>query len=433
MLCLAVPWAPQEKAIQDPGMEEVREVLQRRSRMDGRMPAELVAGLAALGPDSVPTLYGLVTGRGLEALVGEGWQPAAWKCRPEEIPALSAQALERAPMRAVIEHLARALDDEPTDQERLVILRILAGQGSAEGLDLVWRSASELGDLELGRPSVNRALREALVSILRRDRQSWTILEKRFEKLEPAACLALVEAIGAAGQARGMELLARSFTRGSPAPEHIAEAMAELELACPWTLAGRTMEHCSPWLTSRASAECARAARLAGRLHALEALPTLIELASHVDGLVRRCAVDALRTMAGLPLDFDADAGAWSGWYERELTWKEERWEPLLETLVSDRTGPANEALRELAAHPLFRHEMARTVAESLCEQPRAVALSACTELERLGSRWALPGLVSALEDAQPELRAAARRALCALTGETRELSVEPWRALIDS
>lgn len=427
---LAAPLATQEPSLLAPGLQDVRAVLLRRSLHDNRTPAELVTGLAALGADAVPALYGLVTGRELGALCGD-WQPSDWKCLPEEIPVLGAQALSGAPTSVVVEHLARALDQEPNLQERLVILRILSGQGSAEGLDLVWRSAGELEELGLSSPSVARALCDALVAILREDRRSWTSAEQRLEKLAPASLEVLLTAIGEAGQPRGMELLARLFASGSPPRSRVVEAMAELELACPWTLAGRTLEHCSAWLTSPDAAECAHAARLAGRLHALEAVPALIELVSHIDELVRRCAVDALQRMAGLPLD--QDANAWSTWHEGELSWRQERWDTLLATLVSGRPGPANEALRELAAHPLFRHEMARSLADSLSQQPRAVALSACAELERLGSRWSLPGLVAVLEGAEPELRDAARRALSAFTGESRERAVEPWRALVGS
>lgn len=415
----------------DERLEELRGVLARHVATEERAPSELVARLAALGPAAVPTLYEQVTGRGLEALIGADWQPSAWHCEPEEIPGLCTAALERAPGTAVREHLGRVLDGEPTFQERLIVLRILGAQGSAAGLALVLRDAVELGELELGRPSVRLALRTALRGILVHDAAAWGLLEKRLDKLELATCEVLVEAIGEAGLPRGMDLLARLFARARLAPERIAEAMAELERSRPWDLAGRTLEHCSPWLSSQDPAECARAARLAGRLHALEAVPALIELASHADGRVRRCASAALQEMAGMPLDLDPSG--WADWYEHEREWKKECWEPLLARLVAREPGPANEVLRELTRHPLYRHESARALAESLGHQARAVAVAACTELERLGSRWALPGLVEALQASQPQVRAAAWRALCALTGEKRELAIEPWRALIDS
>lgn len=410
-------------------LEELRGVLMRRAASEQRTPAELAVRLAALGPEAIPVLYEQVTGTGLEALIGGEWQPSAWHCRPEEIPGLCAAALERAPAAAVREHIARVLDGEPTFQERLVVLRILGAQGSAAGLALVLRDAAALGELELGRPSVRTTLRAALRAILTGDPAAWVLLEKRIDELEPATCEVLVEAIGESGLARGMDVLARLLTRGRVATGHVAEAMAELEHARPWDLSGRTLAHCSDWLTSRDPRECARAARLAGRLHALEAVPALIELASHADGVVRRCATGALREIAGLPLELDP--AGWAAWFEREHDWKDRRWEPLLGTLVAADPGAANEAMRELARHPLYRHESARVLAESLGRLARGVALAACAELERLGSRWALPGLVTGLQLRQPHVRAAAWRALCTLTGEKHELASEPWRALI--
>ena len=131
-----------------PARSDVRTVLARRAPLETRTPSELADGLAALGPAAVPQLYELATGRGLEALVDGEWLPSAWSCEPEAIAELCANALERAPdAAAVLAHLARALDAKPNDHERLLILRILAGQGSAAGLELVLRSASELGDL----------------------------------------------------------------------------------------------------------------------------------------------------------------------------------------------------------------------------------------------------------------------------------------------
>jgi HEAT repeat protein len=207
--------------------------------------------------------------------------------------------------------------------------------------------------------------------------------------------------------------------------------MVALECARPWSLAGRSARYCATFLRSPEATERARAARLAGELHELELVPDVIALLEDGELAVRRSAEGALARMAGVPLG--AEAAAWEAWHERELDWRDTRWSELLATLVGARAGPANEALRELARHPLFRHEVARALAESLPEQPSTVALASCVELENIGSRWAVPGLVSALERGPAQLKAAAWRTLRALSGEARELSLAVWRAWVDS
>ncbi|NOT31131.1 MAG: hypothetical protein HOP15_11840 [Planctomycetes bacterium] len=409
----------------------MRAVLHRPSGTEERTADELANGLVALGPAAVPVLYELVTGRGLELLVGEEWRPADWSCEPEAIPGLCLLALERAPTDAVIKEIERALADEPSHQDRLVLLRLLGAKGSAAGLALAFRDAAELGDLELLRPRVRTALREALAAILRRDPSSWSLLDKALAKLEPATREVLVDAIGDTGQKQGMAVLVRLLQAGQPSRARVVENMARLECARPWDLAGQTMEHAARLLNSQEAAERALAARVAGSVHALEVIPELIALVDDSEPLVSRCAVEALAALADLPLG--SESGAWEAWHQRERNWRETSWTPLLDALVSARPGPANEALRELVGHPLYRHEAALAIADCLALQPHAVALAACAELESLGSHWALPGLIATLEQAQPQLRAAAWRALRALTGEERKLVPALWRSLVDA
>ena len=407
----------------------VRATLARRTPTDARARDELAAGLAALGPAAVPVLYELATGRGLEHLIVAEWLPEEWACQPEEIPELCTLALARAPSAAVLEQLAHVLDAGPAGPERLAIARVLGAQASADGLALFLRNAAELGDLELERPRVHAALRADLAAVLEHDPRAFALLAQRLDALEPAIGDVLVDAIGDARRRQGMDLLERLFENGRAERAGVVTAMAELERARPWDLAGETMAHAAPLLRGSDASERALAARLAGVVHDLSSVSELIALVEDAEPAVSRSAAAALTAMAGVPLE----AGAWGDWYEREQAWHDARFATLLETLASVRPGPANEALRELLKHPLYRHEVARAIAESLGEQPRAVALAACAELEHLGSRAALPGLVAALGGASPQLKAAAWRALHALTGEEHELSLDRWRDWIES
>lgn len=403
----------------------------RRSSMEAPERSEVVARLTALGPEAVPGLYELVTGHGLEELIGDEWVPESWVCLPEEIPVLCAKALEHAPVEAFCGALERALDNEPTFQDRLVMLRLLGARGSGDGLPLLFRGAKELGDLELQRPSVQLALRESLVSILRRDNGSWRTVAKALADLEPATIEVLVDAIGEAGRSRGMNLLERLFRTGSVDPARLALAMERLERAIPWDLGGRTMHQISFWFYSQEPQARALAARLAGSLHSLDSVPELIQLSGESDQLVRRCALDALQSIAGLPLD--PDPKTLESWYEQEEAWYAARYDDLLAQVREQPNGQAVEALGELARHPLYRDEIAAELAASLPMLEPEKGLAVIAELERCASRRALPGLIATLEEGPAPVREAAWRVLCGITGESRERSLDFWRLLIDA
>jgi hypothetical protein len=386
----------------------------RRSAPGEVLPAEvLVQRLGGLGDGAVPLLYALANGRGLEALTAPEWVQESWLCRPEEISVLAARALERAPREAVRAEFVRALDAQPGLQERLILLRLAGGQASVEALALLWRNLRELGELELGRPSVRRDAVSALAAILGGDARVWKALRESSGDLGPDLMELLVEAVGTCGQARGMALLREFLERDLPADETVLEAMATLEASLPWELAGQTFRACSSWLEHIDPSRRAFAAHLAGRLHASEAVPALIERLEDSEALVRLRVLGALSAMAGM--DLGSRAETWRAWHDCELAWREQRWDALLARLVDRRAGIANEALMELVQHPFHRHEVAQALAETLLRQPRVVALASCAELARLGSRVPVQVLVSVRPSAPPKLAAGIGQLLAAL------------------
>jgi hypothetical protein len=318
----------------------------------------------------------------------------------------------------VFEELRAALEGSPGFQERVVALRILAAQAKAEGLELLFANALALGDLECRRPSVQRDLQASLAAILRHDERAWPEIGKRLSTLEPALAVATLEAVALSERTRGMALLEEALERMPHMADAILEAMVDLELARPWGLTGRSLAWLQPALegTDRAARE--RAIRLVGRLRAREAAPALVRLLG--DPEAGPSARRALKLMAGTDLGPLAE------------TW-EQRFEILLDTLVARDPGRANQALVELLEHPLFHDEAAAELAEALPQVPRAVALNACTELERLGSRWAVPGLVQSLSLGKAVLAARAERALLTLLREPpAELAPTPLRAELE-
>ena len=168
---------------------------------------------------------------------------------------------------------------------------------------------------------------------------------------------------------------------------------------------------------------------LTAEVHDLALLPGLIELLDDGDPRVQRAATKALETMAHLPSL--GDAQAWNAWFSGEHGWWESEGERLCGELTSPRAGEASEALRVLSQHPLYRHEAAQRISDSLTKQSRSTSLSACSVLATLGSRAALPGLVRALEEGHAQLRSSAWQTLRALTGKELRLDGRTWREAV--
>lgn len=425
-VALLAPAARGEDRAAD-GYDAVRHVLRRKHQDDQRTQRDLVLELAELGPERIPVLYDLVVGRGLDRLLGAGgdWAPAAWVCEPDEIGAVSQQALERLPARHVVAHLEKELGGADLSQ-KLLALRILGGLGSQEGLELAWRTAASCGDRGLAHANVRRSVIAALGAILRDNPRAFEWVEERASEASPLLCLALVDSVVAAEDPRGMaclQALLREFPEQQAA---VLEGMAELERLFPWRLAGGLTSHLTRLARSPDWEERRLFAALEARVHDVDLVPGLIDLLDDGDGRVQRAAVLAIEEVGRLPLG--RDAAAWEAWYEREHAWWEQEGGALAETLLHTANGRATEALRELSQHPLYRHEAARTIGETLLRQPTPSCIQACNALITLGSRAAIPGLLAAIERGHAQLRNSAWRALRDLTTANLPLSADVWR-----
>ena len=173
------------------------------------------------------------------------------------------------------------------------------------------------------------------------------------------------------------------------------------------------MELVHPFLGS-ASAEARRLAlrSLAG-LHDARSLPDMVDLLEDADRGVARCASDALVQLAGR--DFGAgDPAAWLRWHEAELAWLDGEAPRLVAIALEGESGEAVRALRELAAHPFLRRELAGRIEPVLARDDALVAGGACDALARLGARSAIARLEE-LREARAELAQSAAQALTAL------------------
>lgn len=415
--------------VQDDPYAGVRTALARQGPDDRRTVEELPRALIALGSPAIPALYQLAIGVGLEPLIGETWVPEAWACTPEQIPEIGRRALAALPALDVIAHLQQVLRSKPVIKERVIVLRLLGSLPATEALAVVWSMTAELGDLELGYPSVRAAVRGAMGSILSRSSGGFDWVHEHLEDTDLATTRLLVEALGEVQLARGMPILVSLLERDVLPEAELLGSMATLEWNNPWVLAGTTARYLGPRLCSVDPDERALAATLVGRLLLPDMVPLLLELLDDGQPLVRGAAISSLALLAHKPADLDP--ASWSGWYRREHAWYEERVPELLEVLVGQASGPASDALRELFQHPLWKRELSRETAERLLQIPHPVRLVACTLIEEAKVCDGLPGLVQALTSSDSRLKKVAWRALRSLTGVERPLELAAWKELV--
>jgi HEAT repeat protein len=89
----------------------------------------------------------------------------------------------------------------------------------------------------------------------------------------------------------------------------------------------------------------------------------------------------------------------------------------LLEELQSEVPGVVLAAVTESLRHPLHRHLVADSIGPLLVHPDPSVARATCVAIGRLGSNRAVPWLLAALRQHDPELREYAAAALRRLTG----------------
>jgi len=402
LLCAAAPARAPGEA-DDP---RIAEVLHRR-KPDTRSRTELAAELARLGPGLIPVWRRWLVGAGVEAvLLADGdFRPDEWMVTPEAVGDLAFETLLALPQAAVLDDLEHGIRrDGPGPSEYLAAFRVLEGLGSARGLPLFWLMVERL-DLDVALlPRYRSAADAALAAMLARDKEVWMPLEKRLARPNDLEVELFLTAAHQAGQPEAYELVQKLLDGdGAFSRLEALRTLARLEREYPWRCGSELVERVEREWPDLAPAEQLEAIALLGSSEDPHALAPLRRLLGSPDPLL---ALNAPRALAELGrVDFGSDAEAWQLWEERELAWREEDFEGVVENLqLGTSTAAAN--FVALASHPLHRREIARAVGARLHELEPAVQALGGSFLLGLRTRAALPALARLLKQGEdPELR----------------------------
>jgi len=225
-------------------------------------------------------------------------------------------------------------------------------------------------------------------------------------------CSALAESGGLAG----LKVVGRALGRDPALDVALIDVLGRPDPGGDAARDQARIELVRPFLASDSTEARRLALRSLAGLHDARSLPEMVDLLGDPDRGVARCASDALAQLAGR--DFGAgDAGAWLRWHDAELAWLEQQAPRLVEVALEGESGAAVRALRELAAHPFLRRELALSIEPVLARDDALAAGGACDALARLGARSAIARLEEVRAE-RAELAQPAAQALAALRKE---------------
>ncbi len=177
---------------------------------------------------------------------------------------------------------------------------------------------------------------------------------------------------------------------------------------------------------------CQAASLAVAAFRDVESVPLLIALLSAETRGVRENALWALRQISGR--SFGSNAAQWQAWFDAEDAWLEKRAPRVFESLDNKNAEAIAAALREIAAHTVFRDTLTDAVTPLLRHKRTAVAVLVCTTLAHLGSRRAIEPLIDALKAENETREKAALVALRKLTGCDLPAESDRWReTLLDA
>lgn len=335
-------------------------------------------------------------------------------------------ALERIGAREVLAASEKSLGAAPGLDARVSALRVQGALGTGAGLGRVFELAADPQAQEL-QPELEDALRTALAGILTRDPEAASRLGTLWQRVPPPLLPAVVFAFGDAHDGRGLSLLFEALAAHPDLLPVVAAQVARTGRS-PWPEVNR--EVCTHLREEFAKATPQLSATLLQALGALDDADSIELFIAQLSS-----EHEAVRTAAQWSLQHasctdKADAAAWERWYDAEAAWQRTTYPQLAADLDGEVPTRIVDAVRQLRAHPLYRHAVARDLGALLRSGTPSLRALACRMMDEIGSIEAAPALVAALSDEHAEVAGAARDALKRITGRDLGANAQAWATL---
>jgi len=389
----------------------------------------MAAELASKSEIMLPRIFEILASRQIKPEDGRG-EPELLTLESERV---ILRALELMEPDMILSYLESELGTHSIGRRRAVIQFLGSAGRATDTLRLIGVALTP--DEREPEASIDRATRQALVSIIRRDPVTFGVLEGGFPVLRVEILPTVIEAFGAVGDPRAFKFLCTA------AREHESLRLRVLEQVPSVGRSGEDlldieMRGYARELIHEDREGCRTAIRAAAVLRDDEAIPALIELLPEIaggqDGIpssdepsdLESAARAALCSMTGM--SFESRTG-WSRWYQAERAWMVTERVAAFQKLSSSDHRQVAEALEAIAPHPLVREEFVSVLSDLLRTRPVEIRLLVCRAIQDSGAREAIPELVSALTSESSKVGVAAHHALQSLTGRDLPLDAEVW------
>lgn len=370
--------------------------------------------LGGIGAGAIPVVVGMLCGDVPAPAVAEGTadQPIHPEALARREQVLFA-SLQRFRSKDVVAHL-RSRAPTATYETRLVLVRLLGEVGTPDAMNALVDLLSGFEPMQLQRDYLKTTVEGAIARCIAQDPASLQQLSRASLKVDRALIPLLARGVGRtrgpASAAYLARLLGKSREMDLVAAQELARVTETSGIALPDTSLAdvrRLLEH--PDRSVQRTA-----ATVLGRLCDRASFDALVLRLEDRDKLVCAAARWSLRSMA--QSDLGAAPAPWIAWREQQDAWWNLHGTELLEELRSSDSAQVFASLKELVQHPFYKHESARAIGPLASSPQAAIALSAISTLQRLGSPQAAPWLIESLT-IDDERRAPATAALQALTG----------------
>ena len=338
------------------------------------------------------------------------------------------EALRMMSATTVLGEAARRVDLAPSARTRANAVRIAGAVGSADELWWMFELVGKQKEV-IGSKAIQRAVESGVTDLLTRNPAAFGQLLAVQREVPSELMPALLRAIGATEDARGLTVLGEVISWRSEFAGHAISQVPRLG-ASDWPETNeRLSDRIRPFLNPDDPELCQSAALALGELGDLRCVSALIDLLEEDAPGLRRNAGWALRRLTGLA--FPDIQTTWSTWFQEELKWARRDKARVLDRLESLDDTEVIAAIQDASYHPLFRHELSEALCAVLGHPRPRLRILACRTLERLSSPVAVLPLVDRLEDRDEEVRAAALLALRHITGRELPGSTPAWRAAL--
>ena len=337
--------------------------------------------------------------------------------------------LDRLGASALRALLNEAVTADATLLERTLALRLVREREVPGAMEIVLTAGMNEDPKNLGRPFVQRSLRESVAVVLEKQPSSAAVLQRRFPELPAQVQDVALDVLEKRVQSFGTREMSQFLGSDSRLNRSVLPRLVRLPIVDAQPLADGAATHIL-WSLQDADPVVRRSAALVvARFHLATLIDELMKLMEDPDSSVASAAHRALLQISGARLISRKEL--WATWLEGEREWAKSRMEGVLAAANSDDTETAQSGLQQLARHRLLGDDITPRLSSACLHHAAIVRQQACETLGILGSPLSLPQLALRLEDEAPAVVSAASEALQRVTSVPAPESTADWPSLL--